>query len=201
MSTLVCSENNVKGKHVCCTSKGRDWKVKDMHRHLSWLQFMASVMNNNECNGCVGCTTTDVAHQYCNWQFSTLMSSTAIGARWGSFCSDACEKLHSGGRDQKGDNWMDGKKETQYIVSTSARVMQAIRAVTEFYGPWFVPTFKNKIFPTWETPWLLEKRPQQWAFKYHFRKCALNIFATADAKGLEDLMLFSWAGNNWPRKP
>lgn len=38
MSTLVCSENNVKGKHVCCTSKGRDWKVKDMHRHLSWLQ-------------------------------------------------------------------------------------------------------------------------------------------------------------------
>lgn len=110
MSTLVCSENNVKGKHVCCTSKGRDWKVKDMHRHLSWLQFMASVMNNNECNGCVGCTTTDVAHQYCNWQFSTLMSSTAIGARWGSFCSDACEKLHSGGRDQKVDSWKDGKK-------------------------------------------------------------------------------------------
>lgn len=96
--------------------------------------------------------------------------------------------------------WME-KKETQYIVSTSARVMQAIRAVTEFYGPWFVPTFKNKIFPTWETPWLLEKRPQQWAFKYHFQKCALNIFATADAKGLEDLMLFSWAGNNWSRKP
>lgn len=110
MSTFVCSEDNVKGKRIgCTTSKGRDWK-EDMHRHLSWFQFMTSFVNNNECNGCAGCTTTDVAHQHGNWQFSTPLSSAATWARRGSFCSDAREKLHSGGRDQKVDNWKDGKK-------------------------------------------------------------------------------------------
>lgn len=109
MSTLVMSEDNVKGKHVGCTSKGSDGKVKDMHRHLSWFQLTTSFVIKNECNRCVGCTT-HVAHQHCNWQFSTPPSSTATWARRGSFCSDACEKLHSGGHDQKVDNWKDEKK-------------------------------------------------------------------------------------------
>lgn len=67
------------------------------------------------------------------------------------------------------------------------RKWQAAR-IHPCYGPWFVPTFKNRLFP---------KQPQDTItsryfknnFRYYFKKCALKNFRTADAKGLEDLML------------